>query len=91
MSVVQLAGGSGTVGKSGRAILGDFGGSPLVATVVFALAFPDASYAVLLEPVTTSGRAFAAHVENKTATGFEIHLTTSRVFGLSEVVWFATP
>ena len=78
-------------GKAGRAILSDFSGSPLVAFVTFAVPFTDTSYAVITQDVASSGRTFAVHVENKTAAGFEIHLCTSRIFGLSEVLWFATP
>lgn len=78
-------------GKAGTAILANFSGSPLVAFVTFGVPFTDTSYAVITQAVASSGRTFAVHVENKTAAGFEIHLTTSRIFGLSEVLWFATP
>lgn len=83
--------GIGATAKSGAIIPGSFTGSPRVATVVFATPYPDTNYTVTADAVMSSQPGYALKVENKSTTGFDVHLGSSVISGMVEVLWQTMP
>ena len=75
--------------KAGRVLAATFDGTPQKATVTFSTAFADASYAVVLTPVTTDDTGFAPFVESQAAGSFVINLGSDSKTGLTQVNWMA--
>lgn len=81
-------GGGGLTAKSGVATVGEFSGTPKVASVVFAGAFGTA-YAVTFGVLTDGTSSFNPTSESKALGGFDINLNTDDTTGLLEVEWHA--
>ena len=78
--------------KSGIVAKVLFSGNPATSSVVFATAFPDANYAVVLEVETSGNGIYKPVVESgKTAAGFTINMGTGNTNNLVQVGWHAIP
>ena len=72
--------------KSGKAIVGDFSGTPKKASVTFATAFSDADYTPNVSVVIPDN--YSVSVEDITTTGFTINLN-SDVAPATDLLWTA--
>ena len=75
--------------KAGSVAAGSFTGNPLTVTVTFATTFADASYSVVITPVTQNGENFSPFVESQIAASFDINLDTGGSTDLIQVNWIA--